>query len=371
MTSRERLLAVLRGEIPDRVPVSCYELVGFNSADFCNRQPSYKSLMDYIREKTDCVCMWNPGSDERYAASAFQPDAESSWEDTSDGGISKLSLRVGGRTLTRQGRIINGINTWWETEHLCKDISNVDAYMSIPFDPVRYDGSDAARITSELGDHGILMPSLSDPAYTAMSLMEFGESMVWVMTETEHFAEVTKELHRRKMINLRAMLESTPGDIYRICGPEYICPPYLPPKYFERFMLPYLTDMVDLIHEYGRMVRIHCHGRIGQVIDMISETGCDATDPCEEPPDGDITLKELKARVGGRMTLFGPMQLKLLENGSPDEVRRETKRMMRDGKEGGRFVIMPTASPINVPLRAKTEENYRVYIDTALEEADY
>ena len=28
---------------------------------------------------------------------------------------------------------------------------------------------------------------------------------------------------------------------------------------------------------------------------------------------------------------------------------------------------MPTAAPINVPLREKTEENYRAYIDTALE----
>ncbi len=50
---------------------------------------------------------------------------------------------------------------------------------------------------------------------------------------------------------------------------------------------------------------------------------------------------------------------------------RETKRMMLVGKEGGRFVLMPTAAPINVPLRAKTEQNYRAYIDTALEYAAY
>ena len=111
--------------------------------------------------------------------------------------------------------------------------------------------------------------------------------------------------------------------------------------------------------------------KISRVVDMIADTGCDATDPCEEAPDGDITLAELKRRVGGRLTLFGSMQLKLLENGSADEVRKETRRMMRDGKSGGRFVLMPTAAPISVPLSPRTEENYLAYIDAALECAGY
>lgn len=48
MTSKERLLKVLNGEIPDRVPISTYELCGFNSKSFENNKPSYKGLMDYI-----------------------------------------------------------------------------------------------------------------------------------------------------------------------------------------------------------------------------------------------------------------------------------------------------------------------------------
>jgi len=371
MTSRERLLTTLRGGIPDRVPVSCYELVGYDSHNFCNKEPSYKSLMDYIREKTDCICMWNPGSTAGLAFMGYDPGFERVREELPDGHQVTSTLDVGGRIIHQKTRVINNVYTTWVTEDMCKDTDDIDAIMSFPFKPAEFDASDYPRIQAELGDRGILMPSLSDPAYVAMNMMEFGEGMVWAMTETEHFAEVVKELHRRNMINLKRMLETTPGDIYRICGPEYMCPPYLPPKFFERFMQPYLTDMVSLIHEYGRMVRIHCHGRIGQVIDMIVETGCDATDPCEEEPDGDITLEELKARVGDKITLHGSMQLKLLEQGSTEDVIRETKRMMLAGKEGGRFVLMPTAAPINVPLRAKTEENYRAYIDTALEYAGY
>ncbi len=371
MTSRERLLCALHGEIPDRVPVSCYELVGYDTQNFCNIEPSYHDLMEYIREKTDCMAMWNPSSTEKYAHSAYDPHAEYVRTETEDGHTVKTTLKAGGHVLTSVDRYIDGIYTTWHTEPLCKDSDDIEALMSLPFVPASYDDSDAPRILGELGDHGILMPSLSDPAYSVMNLMEFGEGMVYVMTEEDHFAEMTKEMHRRIMINLKTMLETTSGDMYRICGPEYMCPPYLKPQFFEKYMLPYLTDMVQLIHSYGRLVRIHCHGRIGQVIDMIVETGCDGTDPCEETPDGDTTLEELKARVGNKICLFGSMQLKLLEGGSREDVIRETKRMMLAGKPGGRFVIMPTAAPINVPLKKHTEENYRAYIDTALELAAY
>lgn len=371
MTSRERLLCVLRGEIPDRVPVSCYELVGYDSYAYCNREPSYHDLMDYIREKTDCICMWNPGSNQGLGLTSVPGDWESSTEYLKDGHITTSKVHIGGKTLTTRNRIINGIYTSWNLEPLCKSLDDIDTVLSIPYREVTFDNSDSARILGELGDHGILMPSLSDPAYIAMSQMEFGESMIAVMQETDHFEEITKEFHRRNMQNLKNMMETTSGDIYRICGPEYITPPYLPPKYFERFMLPYLSDMVSLIHSYGRMVRIHCHGKIGKVIDMIAETGCDGTDPCEETPDGDITLSELKRRVGDRLCLFGSMQLKLLEKGCREDVVRETKRMMLEGKPGGRYVMMPAAGPIDVPLKHQTIENYHAYIDTALEYGSY
>jgi len=371
MTSRERLLAVLKGEIPDRVPVSCYELVGYDTKNFCNQEPSYHPLMEYIREKTDCIAMWEPSSNGNFLHSAYKIPSESTRIETKDGHINKMQIKLPSRTLTAQSRYIDGLYTTWNIEHICKDSDDVEALMSLPYVQVEYNNADAARIAKELGDHGILMPSVADAAYSVMGLMEFGESMVYVMTEEDHFAEMTKEMHRRIMANLKNMLETTSGDMYRICGPEYMCPPYLPPRFFEKYMLPNLADMVSLIHSYGRLVRIHCHGKIGKVIDMIVETGCDGTDPCEEIPDGDTTLEELKARVGDKICLFGSMQLKLLENGAREDVVRETRRMMLAGKPGGRFVLMPTAAPINVPLREKTIENYRAYIDTALEYAAY
>jgi uroporphyrinogen decarboxylase len=129
--------------------------------------------------------------------------------------------------------------------------------------------------------------------------------------------------------------------------------------------------MVDLIHSKGAKARVHCHGKIAKVLDMMVETGCDAIDPCEAPPDGDIKLADVKKRVGDKLCIFGNIQLKLLEQGSENEIVDAVKKCMNDAKEGGRFVIMPTAAPINVPLAKKTEENYITFIEAALKYGKY
>jgi hypothetical protein len=141
---------------------------------------------------------------------------------------------------------------------------------------------------------------------------------------------------------------------------------------FSRFIVPHVTEMARLIHARGAKVRLHCHGKIGQVLDLILETGCDGIDPCEPPPDGDIPLDEVKRRCQARrVSVWGNIELKLLEQGTPDEVRTEIRQIIAQAKTGGGFVLMPTAAPINLPLSSRTEANYRAYIEAGLDLGRY
>jgi len=371
MTSRERLLNAITLKKTDRAPVSTYELVGYNSKAFENNEPSYKNLMDIIREKTDCVCMWNQWSDSKAALSAHPSQVDYNKIRGENYNEWHMTLHTPQGGLTATNRVYDNLQTTWQTERWCKTTNDVDKILSIPFVPVTYNDSDYARIKGEVGDNGIIMSDAADPAYLAMELMEFGEATVWAMTETKHFTKTVEEFHRRNMINLENMLKSHVVDLYRICGPEYLTPPYLPPEYFSRFVTPYLKDMTELIHKYGGLVRIHSHGKINKVLGDIISIGADALDPCEAPPDGDITLRELKERTAGKMCLFGNIQLKFLEHASVREIREIVKICMDSAKEGGGYVIMPTAAPINIPLSPKTEENYIAFIETVLEYGKY
>lgn len=365
MTSRERLLCALNGGIPDRVPISTYELSGWNSKAFENNDPSYKAVMDAIRAHTDCVCMWDPASNTTFLESSAQVPIETTEARAEDRIITRRTIHTPRGPLTEMSEVVDNVYTVWRSERCCKSSADVDAALSVPFEPLTYDYSDHDRIAREVGDRGILMASVPDALCIAAEMMEFGAFTVWALTETERVVRTLDVLHERNMENLRRMLSAKVLDLYRIFGPEYATPPYLPPELFARFVTPYVRDMVRLLHAHGAKVRVHSHGRIGQVIDAIAATEADALDPCEPPPDGDISLADLKRATGGRMCLFGNIELKQLELDEPGSIERAVKACMDDAKAGGRYVIMPTASPITNPLAKKTEANYLAYIEAA------
>lgn len=378
-TSRRRLLAVLSGQVPDRVPINTYELAGRNSMDWYNRQPTYAGLMDFIRGNTDCITNWNPRTatdrytcEERFLCSDFPVEIEETIQAVDDFERTTRICHAPKGDLRSIRQMRPDVHTTWQVEHWCKSAADVDVALSVPYAPAEYDASDLARVREEIGEGGLVMASIGDPAYLAADLMSFQDYLAWAFEETEHFARTVDVVSERVMENLRRQLDCCVLDLYRIVGPEYFTPPYLPPAMFERFIVPHVTRMVELIHARGAKVRLHSHGKIGKVLDLICQTGCDGVDPCERPPDGDIALDEVKRRCrAAGVSVWGNIALKTLEAGTPSDVRVAVREALDQAKEGGGFVLMPTAAPINIPLSPGTEANYRVMIETALEFGQY
>jgi len=378
-TGRRRLLTALSGGTPDRVPVNTYELAGRNSRDWYNQQPSYRGLMNYIRTHTDCITNWNPRlatdrytCEERFLCSDYPVEIETRTEPAGQFERTTRICHTPKGDLRSVTQKTADVHTTWQVEHWCKSTAEVDQALSVPYEPARYDASDLARVRAELGEEGLIIASVGDPAYLAAELMSFQDYLMWAFEESDHFAHTVALLAERVMENLRRQLDCCVLDLYRIVGPEYFTPPYLPPAMFRRFVVPHVTEMTRLIHARGAKVRLHCHGKMGQVLDMILETGCDGIDPCEPPPDGDIELDQVKRRCQARrVSVWGNIELKLLEQGTPGQVRAEVQKIMAQAKAGGGFVLMPTAGPINLPLTAKTEANYRAFIEAGLEFGRY
>lgn len=367
MTSKERILATISNQLPDRVPISMVGLIGWDKNSWENQQPSYANLMKYIREKTDCI----------YRIGAIFKDVYleqhrniETWEENGNTYIRTTIVTPKG-DLSKLDKKIPNVNTVWHIEHFIKNEKDIERYLSIPNNPKEADISRFKEQEIYLGERGIMMLDFPSPLCIVAELFEFGHFTINAFSHEDLFTRLLDKVFEQQMFYLENMLSKGAGPLFRIVGAEYATPPYLGPEQFHKYVCKYDSQLIKLIHDYGQYARVHCHGRVKEIMPHIIEIDADAIDPLEAPPSGDITLSEAKEKYGDDICLMGNIQLRDLEYCTSEEIRNIVINCMNDAKRGGNYILMPTASPINVPLSPITEENYRVMIDTALRFGQY
>lgn len=356
MTSRERLQATLRRETPDRVPVNTYEL---SVVGWPNGESSYERLMAAVAEQSDSLAMWGGGG------AGLSPEVPTDSQTWTEGefSVTRATVHTPRGDLTRTTKAQPTVMTTWTTEHLCKTVEDIERYLSLPLAPVVDDPQGFREMDQQVGERGLVMGGACDPIGWVAGLFEFGQFTVFALTEPKLIRALCDHFQEANLAGIEAGLQGAVAPLYRICGAEYLTPPFLPPRCFAEFEVPYLTEIIDLLHRYGTVARVHCHGRVGQVLEMIVECGADALDPLEPPPDGDITLGEIKRRYGDRLILLGGMELKYLETETPERIDQRVRELMEQGQAGGGYVLMPTAAPIDIPLSPRTEANYLAFLE--------
>ena len=110
------------------------------------------------------------------------------------------------------------------------------------------------------------------------------------------------------------------------------------PEMFEEFVFPYLKEQIDLGHEYGYHVCLHCCGAIRRILPRLLELGIDLLHPIQAGAAG-MDADSLAA-LKGKVTFVGGIDTQyLLVNGTPSEVEEEVRRVARSL---GPLVISPS-----------------------------
>jgi uroporphyrinogen decarboxylase len=132
---------------------------------------------------------------------------------------------------------------------------------------------------------------------------------------------------------------------------------------FRHLALPTVKRAIDLASAAGMPTHIHSCGPEARLVEiMATETNLTVIDPLEIPPMGDCDLADLKKRFGDRIVLKGNLHTTdVMLRGSVDDVIAASKRAIDDGAEGGRF-ILSTGDQCG---RDTPDENLHAMIDTA------
>ncbi|MCC6123591.1 MAG: hypothetical protein IT426_01375 [Pirellulales bacterium] len=372
-TRRDRLMATLRGEPVDRPAVSFYELNGLDqNPDNPDRfniytHPSWHPLIELTREETDRIVVRG------VAFKEIDPDPighlakDETWID-GDHRHTRRTVAAGRRTLRMQTRRDADINTVWTTEHLLKDVEDLDAFLELDLfgsEDMAIDPTPVYKAEAALGDTGIVMIDTPDPLCLAALLFAMGDYTVIAATERERFHRLLERFSAVLSAKTEMVAKALPGRLWRIYGPEFASPPYLRPALFREYVCRYVTPMIEAIHRYGGYARIHSHGRLRDILDDIAAMGADGLDPIEPPPQGDVELSYVREKYGKQLVLFGNLEVADIENLPTPQFAEKVKRALHEGTagEGRGFVLMPSASPYGRELSPLTLKNYETIIE--------
>jgi uroporphyrinogen-III decarboxylase len=144
--------------------------------------------------------------------------------------------------------------------------------------------------------------------------------------------------------------------------------PLMGDKMFRRFIIPHLKRLIDLGHDYGLMVMMHCCGGYAPLIPAMIEAGLDGLQALQPSTKGMAPAK-LKATFGDKILLNGCIDTQfVLIEGTPDLVRTKTREVLDIMMPGGGYV----ASPSHDYLLPETPlENIVAMYDTVREYGQY
>ncbi|MFO8006101.1 MAG: uroporphyrinogen decarboxylase family protein [Candidatus Brocadiia bacterium] len=112
-------------------------------------------------------------------------------------------------------------------------------------------------------------------------------------------------------------------------------------EHIREFLLPRMKRMMDLAHEAGAHVFHHSDGAVMEVLPDLVEAGIDVLNPIQWRCDG-MDRQVLKERFGDRIAFHGAMDnQQTLVYGSVEEVRREVADNIRILGSGGGYILAP------------------------------
>jgi uroporphyrinogen-III decarboxylase len=342
MTHRERMLAAIRGEIPDRMP-------WVPRLDFWFRAHTYQGTMPpHLRGLSILELADRLG----VAAYAIIPDFTDCPTGTEmlDRALGiyqvpvipyRVSMENVERRVLKQGRetiveyhtplgtirtttvfteemLAAGASVGYITEHAVRGLDDFRIlgyiFSHLKVEP-RMEGYLACR--EQVGDRSLVVGYASPAASPVHHVMkefmpvdQFFYAMHDYPAELERLTEEMKPYYQR-ILEISA---DSPAEVIML-GANYDDAITYPP-FFARHILPYLRDYADVLHRRGKYLMTHTDGENRKLLKLYLEAGFDVADSVCPYPMTSCRLEEIREAFRDRITIVGGIPSVLLCPGS-------------------------------------------------------
>lgn len=371
MNSRERLLAVLAGKIPDCVPVSPdmsnmipARLTGkpFWDIYLYNNPPLWEAYIQCAKyfdvdALMDTVSLTFPDSDK------VGPE----WERF-------IVFRSPDRIVTQASYVENGKRIWNPRVDVYYVADPPTAGLSpekigLPAVPERWEPledvkpavaapeSRLKRIKELMGDQGLV------GVFVTFSCALANEEDIYRYYDNpdkhEQWAEERVEAAERQFRQIMAL--DVKPDFLCVGGSGTLV--FQTVEIFRQLAFPAVKRVIELATQAGIATHVHSCGPEKELVKIFAEeTELTVIDPLEIPPMGDCNLAELKQLYGDRIVLKGNLHTTdIMLRGTVHDVVKAGKEAIDEAAENGRF-ILSTGDQCG---RDTPDENIRTMVETA------
>ena len=371
MTSRERLLAALNGKVPDRVPANLYEINPWAEGTFYTTEESWQDMIEFLKKEADSFG-WGPVDFGIFHSDPKKVVARTHTKHEGNSTFYHTEIETPKGLLTNDSREDAGIATCWTLKHFIENDEDIEKFLSMEYYPHQPDLTNFFKLEEVMKENGrgAMILSLADAVCEVASTMKFEFFTMRSVEDKKIILKLIDIFQERLLYQYEYLAKNVKDTVFRICGPEYVTPPLMPPSYFHEFVTLQDRGLSSIIHKYsenGNFVCIHSHGKIGRVLDEIALIGIDVLEPVESLPasTADVTLREVRNRLGSNICLMGNIQTRYLDYCLREELDTIIKTAIYEGGPERGFVLIPTGAPIVSPLPPKTKENIHQYFESA------
>lgn len=362
MTSKERLLTALRGETPDRLPVTTHHLMpsflkqymdGANDQDFFDQfgiDPIVWSIAYAADESAGEY--FDPNHTElgflearRVCSDQWQIKLEklenTSYETT------RFSIITPVKTLSMV--LQSDAHTTWVAEYLIKEKSDIDIiarYMTYP----KCDVQSINQTADEFGDHSLIRGHIAcfdgfgqPGCWQDFSCLYGSTDLIMASMEDPQWVHAFLEtLRDRKRVYIDS-LKGARYDLIELGGGD-ASTTVISPDIFNEFVAPYDSELIAAAHDAGQRMVYHTCGGMMPILEDIAAMKPDAMETFTPAGmGGDTRLSEAKKRIGDKVCMIGGFdQFHFFTGCTEEETRKEVRRCFEEAGSGGGYILSPS-----------------------------
>lgn len=372
LTSKQRVMAVLNHEIPDRVPL---DIGGINNSGMHviieNKLKKDLNLVDHgtiIKSRGQQVVVPDPSVLDYFGADtcSIYINETREWIKNPDGTFTDMWGI--GQKLNPDGYYYN------MCKHPLEDIEDIEGLESYQFpEPTEYMVEGLSERLDANRDKCCILEGLREPMFGLPSWLRRNDNFYVDLLLNEEFCDA---LHEKILAYYKTLIDfvmTRIGDRIDVVkfaddmGAQNAL--LMSPETYRARIKPYQAALYGYVKEkYKKKILLHSCGSIRPIIGDLIEIGVDALNPVQISAE-DMDPESLKREFGSRITFWGGGidTQQVLGVASPAEIRAHVRRNVEIFKKNGGYVFAQVHNiQPNVPI-----ENILAMFEAYREVADY